>query len=308
MRFLFIGAGALGGYYGAALVRGGADVTFLVRPRRAAQLAERGLVVKTATGDFTVTAKTVRAGALDGPYDIVFLACKAYDLDAAIADFADGLAPDGAVLPVLNGINHIAVLTDRFGAGRVLGGITWFSAVLTAEGDIVLPGAGLMQTTFGELGGERSPRCEEIDAAFAAAGVPATLSQSILAEMWAKFSGMAATCAIAALMRARSGEVGLTPAAARVVAAAVDECAPVATAEGYPMPAMIKDVLVKMWGEPGPNYGPSMLTDIENGRPTEGEHIIGDFVRRADRHAIEVPILRAALCNLQIYEARRRAR
>jgi 2-dehydropantoate 2-reductase len=307
MRFLVIGAGALGGYYGAALVRGGADVTFLVRPRRAAQLAERGLVVKTPAADFTVPARTVRAGALDGPYDLVFLACKAYDLDAAIEDFAPALAPDGAVLPILNGINHISALTDRFGAARVLGGITWFSAILTAEGDIVLPGAGMMQTTFGELTGERSPRCEQIDAAFRAAEVPATLSENILTEMWAKFSGMAATCAVAALLRARAGEVALVPAAARVVASAVDECAPVAAAEGYPMPAMIKEVLVGMWGQPGPNYAPSMLLDIENGRATEGEHIIGDFVRRADRLGIEVPMLRAALCNLQIYEARRQA-
>jgi 2-dehydropantoate 2-reductase len=117
MRFLIIGAGALGGYYGGMLLQGGADVTFLVRPRRAAQLAERGLVIKLPEGDFKTAVKTVSAGAIDGPYDTVVPTCKAYDLDAAIDDFAPALSPDGAVLPVLNGINHVNVLSDRIGAG-----------------------------------------------------------------------------------------------------------------------------------------------------------------------------------------------
>jgi hypothetical protein len=78
LRFLIVGAGALGGYYGGMLLRGGADVTFLVRPRRAAQLAERGLVIKEPDGEFTTPVKTVLSGAVGGRYDVVFLACKAY--------------------------------------------------------------------------------------------------------------------------------------------------------------------------------------------------------------------------------------
>src|SRR6266496_3519150 len=118
MRFLIIGAGALGGYYGGMLLKGGADVTFLVRPRRAAQLAERGLTIKSPEGGFATAVRIVQSGAVGGPYDVVFLACKAYDLDGAIDDFAPVLAADGVVLPVLNGINHIAVLSNRLGAGR----------------------------------------------------------------------------------------------------------------------------------------------------------------------------------------------
>ena len=101
MRFLTIGAGALGGYYGGMLLRGGADVTFLVRPRRMAQLAERGLVIKTPDGEFRTPVKTVSAEGIDGTNDVVLVTCKAYDLDGAIADFAPALAPDGAVLPVM---------------------------------------------------------------------------------------------------------------------------------------------------------------------------------------------------------------
>jgi len=306
MRFLIIGAGALGGYYGGMLLKGGADVTFLVRPRRAYQLAERGLVIKQPDGgEFRTPVKTVQAGTVGGPYDIVLLGCKAYDLDGAVSDFAAALAPDGAVLPVLNGINHIDVLSDRFGAARVLGGMVIVGAALTPEGDIVLLGQGTGQTVFGELTGERSARCEGIRAALAAGGVESTVSENIVTEMWTKFGGMAINVAVATLTRARAGEVAATSGGAAFVAAAFDECARVCAAEGYPVPNWGREFILGMWSQPGSAYRPSTLYDIENGRPTEGDHIIGDMVRRADRLGAEVPILRAAMCNLQVYEARR---
>ena len=307
MRFLTIGAGALGGYYGGMLLRGGADVTFLVRPRRMAQLAERGLVIKTPDGEFRTPVKTVSAEGIDGSYDVVLVTCKAYDLDGAIDDFAPALASDGAVLPVMNGINHIAALSDRLGAARVLGGVASFSVVLTPEGDILKPGVGKGQTSFGELTGERSLRCEEIGAALIAGGVQATISDNIVAEMWAKFTGIAAAAAISTLTRARAGEIAVAPAGAAFVTAALNETARVTTAQGYPPPAAIIELYRGHYAQIGSNGAPSMLYDVENRRSTEADHIIGDLVRRADRLGIEVPILRAALCNLQIYEARRSA-
>src|SRR5207248_697566 len=169
MRFLIVGVGALGGYYGGMLQKGGADVTFLVRPGRTSQLAARGLTIKTVEDEFTASIKTVQAGGVGGPYDLVFLACKGFDLDSAVDDFAPALARDGAVLPVLNGINHIAVL--RLGANRVLGGVNLFSVVRTADGTINVPGVGSGETLFGELTGEHSVRCEATQAALEAGGI-----------------------------------------------------------------------------------------------------------------------------------------
>ena len=308
MRFLIIGAGALGGYYGGMLQRGGADVTFLVRPRRAKQLAERGLTIRAGNDAFTTPVKAVQAGAVGGPYDLVLLVCKAYDLDAAIDDFLPALARDGAVLPFLNGVNHIAILSDRLGAGRVLGGVTLFSVVRSQEGDITVPGHGTQQTLFGELTGKRRGRCEAIHAAFTAGGLSTTISEDIVAEMWAKFSGFAGASAVSVLTRARAGEIAAAPAGADFVDAALDDSARVTTAEGYPPSVAITEMYRRAYGEIGSNAAPSMLYDIENGRPTEAEHIVGDLANRADRLGVNVPILRAALCNLQIYEARRRAR
>jgi len=306
--FLIVGAGALGGYYGGMLVKGGADVTFLVRPRRAAQLAENGLVIRRADGEFRTPVKTVSAGAVDGPYDVVLLACKAYDLVAAIDDFASALSPGGAVLPILNGINHIEMLAARFGRERVLGGVGMVNAELSPEGVVAFRLAADTHISYGELDGQHSGRCEEIRAAFAAGGVPNAVSDRILAEMWGKFCGYAAVATLATLTRARSGEVAAAPSGAAFVAAAFAECARVIAAEGYPPPPEIEEFVHGLYARLGSDYRPSIAADLEAERPTEAEHTIGDLVRRADRRGVEVPILRAALCNLQIYDARRRAR
>jgi 2-dehydropantoate 2-reductase len=204
MRFLIVGAGALGGYYGGMLLKGGADVTFLVRPRRAAQLAEQGLIIRRAEGEFRTPVRTVRAGAIDGSYDVALLACKAYDLDAAIDDFAPALSPAGAVLPILNGINHIETLVARFGRERVLGGLGMVNGELTPEGVIAFRLAADNHISFGELDGQLSGRCEDIRTAFATGGVPSTVSDRIMAEMWGKFCGYAVAATLATLTRARA--------------------------------------------------------------------------------------------------------
>jgi 2-dehydropantoate 2-reductase len=170
---------------------------------------------------------------------------------------------------------------------------------------VIVPGQGRGRTSFGELTGEHSARCEAIHAAFSAGGVPSTISANIVTEMWEKFSAFAAAAAIAVLTRARAGEIAATPAGASFVDAALDESARVTIAEGYPPSVAITDIYRRAYGDIASNAAPSMLYDIENGRPTEAEHILGDLVLRADRLGVEVPILRAALCNLQIYEARR---
>ena len=305
MRFLIIGAGAFGGYYGGMLLKGGADVTFLVRSRRAAQLAERGLVIRRADGEFMTPVKTVRADALDGAYDVVLLACKAYDLDTAVDDFAPALSPAGAVLPILNGINHIETLAARLGRERVLGGLGMVNGELTPEGVIAFRLAADNHISFGELDGQPSGRCEEIRAAFDAGGVPSAVSERIVAEMWGKLCGYAVAATVATLTRARAGEVAAAPAGAGFVDAALDECARVTMAEGYPPPPEIEDFVRGLYARLGSDYRPSIAVDVEAARPTEAEHTIGDLVRRADRRGVEVPILRAALCCIQIHEARR---
>jgi len=209
-----------------------------------------------------------------------------------------------AILPVLNGIHHIATLVHRFGSDRVLGGVALVRAELSPEGDILRSeGSNLDKTSFGELTGERSARCQEIQHALAAGGVSSTVSDNIVGEMWAKFCAFAANATISTLTRARAGEIAAAPAGPTFVDGVFSECASVATAEGYPPPKEMGDLVRAIYARAGSSYAPSILSDMEKARSTEGEFTIGDLVRRADRHGLSVPVLRAALCNLQIHDA-----
>ena len=289
----------------AACCSKAAEVTFLVRPRRAAQLADRGLVIRDPNGDFRTQVKTLTASDINDAFDVVLLACKAYDLDKAMDDVAPAVGAHTAILPVLNGINHITVLVDRFGAERVLGGVSLVRAELSSEGDIIrAEGSNLDKTVIGELRGEPSTRCRGIQSALRSGGVSTTISENIMAEMWAKFCAFAANGSISTLTRARAGEIAAVPAGPAFVESVFSECARIAAAEGYPPPREMGELVRAMYARAGSPYAPSILSDMERGRVTEGEYTIGDLVRRADRHGVEVPILRAALCNLQVHDAR----
>jgi len=308
MRVLVLGAGALGGYFGGKLQKSGVDVTFLVRPRRAAQLAERGLVLRAQDGEFRLPARTVLAGQVGGPYDLVVLCCKAYDLDDALTAVAPAIGRDTAVLPFLNGIRHISTLVDRFGAGAVLGGVTAVNAMLEPGGDVVQSPVRIDMTALGELTGERSPRCVAIQQTFTAAGVAMSLRDDIVAFMWAKFSLFAAIATLATLTRARAGAVARSPAGPSFVAAVLEECGRVASAEGYPPASAVAEIVDRLYAQRDSQYGPSILVDMQAGRPTEGQHTIGDLVERATRHDVPAPLLTVALCALQAYELTRPGR
>ena len=308
MRFLVLGAGSLGSFFGAMLREGGADVSFIVRPKRAAELAASGLVINLPDRQIRQQVRTLLAGQIEDHYDIVLLTCKSYDLESAMEAVAPAVGDGSAVLPVLNGINHITALTDRFGQDRVLGGLSNVAAARSLEGEVNrLPGtAGT--TIFGELTGASTARCEAIRRTFSASGVPSQISDHIIAEMWLKLFGFAAIATTATLTRARAGEIAAAPASPGFVTSVGEECARVTAAEGYPPPAAMMEAIRQLFAQPGSIYSPSILRDLEQGRPTEAEDTIGELVRRADRRGLDVPLLRAALCNLQVHDIRRTAR
>ena len=181
MRFLVVGAGATGGYFGGRLLEAGRDVTFLVRPARAERLAATGLTIASPAGNVTLRSPpTVLATELRTPFDAVILSCKAYDLDGAIESFAPAVGPDTAVVPLLNGMRHLDALDARFGADRVLGGSCFISAKLD-EGGQIAHVSDIHRLAFGERSGGRSPRVEALAAAMAGAKFEAVASDEIAA-------------------------------------------------------------------------------------------------------------------------------
>src|ERR1700688_1809421 len=136
MRMLVVGAGSTGGYFGGRLTQAGRDVTFLVRPARAAQLEERGLEILSPHGDYTQRPKLVTADRLSGSYDAILLTVKAFSLESALSDMAAAVGPETMILPVLNGMRHVDILADRFGKRSVVGCACKINASIDDRGRI----------------------------------------------------------------------------------------------------------------------------------------------------------------------------
>jgi 2-dehydropantoate 2-reductase len=208
MRILVVGAGGIGGYFGGRLLEARRDVTFLVRARRATELARAGLSIRSALGDVQIPAPpTFTAERLSGAFDLIVLSCKAYDLAGAMTAFAPAVGRETAILPLLNGMGHLDALQARFGGEHVLGGQCLISTTLDAEGRI-LHLNDTHSLSFGERDGSHSRRAEAIASAFSGAHFETRLSQSILQEMWEKWVFIATGAGLTSLMRATIGESG----------------------------------------------------------------------------------------------------
>ncbi len=304
MRILVVGAGAIGGYFGGRLLQAGRDVTFLVRPRRAAQLARTGLVIRSPLGDADLpNPPTITAQSLSEPFDLILLSCKAYDLASAADSFAPAVGADTAILPFLNGMAHLDFLEKRFGGGAVLGGQCVISTTLDADGRIIhLNDTHLV--SFGERDGSRSARAETIAAAMAGAGFDSRLSTAILQEMWGKWVFIATTAGVTCLMRATVGDIVAAKGVA-LTTSLFDECAAIAASRGF---APREEILQRghtMLTAPGSTFAASMLRDIERGAPIEADHIVGDLLQRGAGKERDYPLLRIAYTHLKAYEARR---
>lgn len=301
MKILVLGAGGIGGYFGGRLAAAGADVTFLVRPRRAEQLAQNGLVIKSPCGDLQHPVATVLAGQLQAGYDLIFLTCKAYDLAAAIDAVTPAVDQRTTFLPALNGIRHIDVLKEKFGEGRVLGGVAQIAVTLTPEGEIHHLSEFHM-LAFGELAGERSPRCEAFARLCAQANFTSRLSGNIGLELWEKFVFLCTLAGMTCLMRTSVGAITRTADGEALMREMLEECRKVAAASGHePRPEVLARY-VSLLIDRQSGFTASMLRDIERKGPTEGEHIVGDMLRRARQSGIDAPLLRVAFSHLQAYE------
>ncbi len=304
MRILVVGAGAIGGYFGGRLLEAKQDVTFLVRPRRAAELANSGLVIASPNGDVTIPhPPTVLAENLHEKFDLILLSCKAYDLEGAIGSVAPAVGPDTVILPLLNGMRQLNVLDQRFGAEHVLGGLCLISSTLEAGGR-VMHFNDLDSIVFGERDGSVSARSEAIGRVFASAHFDWRLSQTILQDMWEKWVFIAACAGITCLMRASVGDI-VAAGGAPLALGLLDECSGIAASHQFPpRPEALQRSRATLAKEGSPLLA-SMFRDIERHAPTEAEHMIGDLLRRGEEHGITSPLLGVAYVHLKTYAARR---
>jgi 2-dehydropantoate 2-reductase len=308
MRILVLGAGGTGGYFGGRLSEGGVDVTFLVRPERAAALEANGLVIKSPFGDATLAVKHVTADtvAAAGAFDLVLLSCKAYDLHSAIESIDPAVSQTTAILPILNGLAHYPVLDKRFGPDRIIGGMCVISAAKGPGGEILHFGNGA-SVTFGERdGATHDERCAAIADAFALAKIDHTHSTDIERDLWAKFSFLATLAGATCLFRASVGDIVATDDGRQLTEQMYEECLAVARASGHAVPDNARSFAWKTLTQEGSPLTASMLRDLESGQRIEADHIVGDMLRRARDAGIKAPMLEVAFAHLQAFEARQK--
>jgi 2-dehydropantoate 2-reductase len=299
MRVLVLGAGALGGLFGGRLVEAGRDVTFLLRPARAERLAREGLRLESPFGDAHLPISSVTEA---GPgFDLVLLSCKAYDLDAAIAAIRPAVEAGAVILPVLNGLAHMESLRAAFGAGPVLGGLAKIQATLAPDGTVRQLND-WRWIAFGEVRGGLSERVRAIASLFEGArGVEAIAADDIARRMWEKLVHLGTSAIGTVLMRGAVGAIvraGGAPFLHEILA----RNAAIAAAEGHRMSEAFLAEYRALFSDPASAYSTSMLRDIEAGRRTEAEHILGHLVRAARIAGVDSTIHDLALLHARTHE------
>jgi 2-dehydropantoate 2-reductase len=303
MQILVVGAGAVGGYFGARLAQAGRDVTFLVRPTSAERIKKNGIVIVSPHGDLTLRPKLLTAGDIREQYNVVLLAVKGYGLDEAIEDFSAAVGLDTMILPALNGMRHIDVLIRRFGKPAVIGGVCKVATELADDGRIRQL-ADFQSLTYGELDGQRTSRIEKLDSTMQAAGFDAELSDHIVGSMWQKWVQLSSLGATTCLLRGNIGEIVAVEGGADLAAAILGECAEVARACGYPTSEAFLAKHQADLTAPGSSLTSSMYRDLIKGASVEVDAILGDLLERGLKLGLKMPLLQAAFVCLSVNQRR----
>src|SRR3954447_296964 len=305
MRVLIVGAGAIGGYFGGRMLQAGRDITFLVRPRRASELAAAGLVIKSPSGDVTLKdPPVVQADSIKDKFDLILLSCKAYDLEDAIRSLAPAVGERTSIIPLLNGMRHLDVLDRKFGPSHVLGGLCLTAVTLNEKREVVQLGP-VQSLGFGERDGKMSDRVRAIADVVGSGNFGAAASQAVLQDMWEKWVLLGSFAASTSLMRAPIGMILAAPGGKDFLLGMLDACRAVPPAEGHPPRAPALARATAMFTTEASPLTASMFRDIKAGQAVEADHVIGDLIARADTAKVSVPRLRTAYTHLKAYEQAR---
>jgi 2-dehydropantoate 2-reductase len=303
MRILVVGAGATGGFFGAQLMRAGRDVTFLVRPKRADVLTQRGLRLTGLGQDIALIPRVVTAADLDSHYDLVLVSVKATALPSALADFSAAVGSRTSLIPFLNGLAHMDTLNARFGADAVLGGVVRVLTTVDGDGDIVQLGP-LADMVIGEQAGGSPDRLRQIEEVLSDAGFGFAVSTDIQTAMWHKWVFISTLGALNTLMRGTVGEIVAVPGGDQLGPRIAAESAAVSAAAGHPVPPQTIANISAFVTRPGSTDTASLYRDLAAGQPTEAEQILGDLTARARTFGVPTPLLDLATAALRVHEQR----
>ena len=303
-RILVLGAGGVGGYFGGRLAQAGADVTFLVRPRRREQIRTDGLRITSGLGHLTMPVNTVVASELGPSYDLVLLTCKAYDLDSSMDAVAPAMQGACTVVPLLNGLAHLDRLDARFGRDHVIGGSCAIDVTLLPDGTIRHSGT-LQRIVFGERDSQASARTQAFADVLAKTMLQWEHADAVLLRMWEKLVMLSVLAGMTCLFRGNVAEIMSAPGGRDVAEQALAANIDISTREGYvPTPDAVR-LAERRLTDPAGQWSASMMRDMEAGRPVEADHIIGFMLDKARAHGVTAHLLSMAYTHLKTYERRR---
>ena len=301
MKILMVGAGGIGGYFGAQLIRAGADITFLLRERRKQLIDRDGLTIETPLDSFNLRVPTVRAQDLKPEYDLIVLAPKAYDLEDTLHSVA-GASSRGFILPFLNGLDHMDLLDQRFGRDRVLGGVAHIAAMISPSGSVKRLSDLHMLTI-----GPRAPAQETIARAFHAlcerTPFDHAYSEHIEQSLWDKWVFLASLAAMTTLFHASVGKIVATPFGHELNLHTYAECCEVAARCGFPISDGVRAKASAQLTLAGSGFTASMLRDMASGQRTEHEHILGGMIRRGQAQGVACTLLKTAYTHIAVAQS-----
>jgi len=307
MRVLIVGAGGVGGYFGAKLVRAGTAVTFLARGAHLEAMRRDGLRIRSAVeGEWMVKADAVADVAGQPPADVVLFCVKSFDTESAAAAIRPVIGPETAVVSLQNGVDNEETLDRVLGAGHAVGGVAYVFTTIESPGVIAHRLGG--RVVFGELDGRASPRLERLRSAFAAASVPADLVTDIRRSLWEKYLMISAQAGMTGITRAPIGAIRSVPESWHMYRLIVEELAALARASGVPLGAETVESVMTTAAGLAPEALSSLHHDLVQGRRLELEALHGHAVRLGQHLGVSTPTVLAVYAALKPHADGRPAR
>lgn len=303
MKILIVGAGGIGGYFGAKLMKAGADITFLLREKRHQLIQTQGLTVETPKGNFTVQPKSLTADQLQPIYDLIILAPKSFDLDDSLKSLAKA-SHHGVLLPFLNGLSHMEVLDQQFGKARVMGGVAHIAATITETG-AVKQLTDLNMLTVGHRAPEHEVLAKEFINLCKQTDFNNAYSDNIDQVLWDKWVFLATLAGMTTMYRGSVGDIVATPYGQELALAMYEECCSVAKACGQTIGDKPKATAIEMLTKVGSPFTASMLRDLLSGQRTEHDHILGKMIEKGKQNGLTCQLLKAAYTHIAVAQAKK---
>ena len=290
MKIAIMGTGGVGGYYGGLLAQRGHDVTFIARGAHLKAIQENGLQVKSIHGDFHVQpAQATDDPTLIGPVDLLIFCTKTYSIDEAAGRIKPLVASKTTILPLQNGIDAAERIGAVVGTNHLIGGVTWISSAVEAPG-VIKQVSQFRRVVVGELDGQHTQRVQTIHKAFADTGITAEMSENILKILWTKFVFISTASSLGALTRLTMGQYRSVPETRVMMTGLMREVEALARAQGVELDEDVVQKSLDFIDNAAPQIKPSMQLDVEAGRRSEIEAMVGVIGRKGRELGVATPI------------------